>query len=464
MFFLRMKYKLSHIKSNLLASLYGFCVNIASHLFLIPLFLLFWETEKYSDWIVLTSLTAFFAMTDIGLNTATRNSFVIKYIEGEKKKCVALMTNNYILIFLFFLISIILSFLFLSFFDIVDSLSLHVTERKTAEYVFILLICRVFINKFNTIPDAVYRAHSLTSISIFLNNTTRLIEVGMLVLGLYLGLSLTVITFLYILPGFVLLFYKWINTRRLFSFSFKFRNVDLKLLKSTISPSVGFLTFPLGLSIIDQGFTLVVNKYFGADLLVLYNTTRIMSNFIRSLFNFVQNSVWPEYSIAFGKQDFLRIRSLHRRMFWLSFLGPVLISCFILLFGDSIYTLWTNGKVHFSSSLMFAFLLVLVTQSLWETSGTILMAINMHLKLGILYLIGCVVSLILAILLINTFCYLETAVYCQLIIHLALVIYSIKKALELTQDNVKGLFSGLTLIKQMTFSTFNAKNQTDRPK
>jgi hypothetical protein len=41
----------------------------------VPVFLQYWGVNLYGEWLALISLTAYFQMTDIGLNTATANSF-----------------------------------------------------------------------------------------------------------------------------------------------------------------------------------------------------------------------------------------------------------------------------------------------------------------------------------------------------------------------------------------------------
>ena len=90
-----MKMKISAVKKNLLANFFGIGVQLFTQIALIPLFLIFWDINTYSDWIILTAISSFFAMSDIGLNSVTINRFVIKHTEGNLVECRSLLTNNY---------------------------------------------------------------------------------------------------------------------------------------------------------------------------------------------------------------------------------------------------------------------------------------------------------------------------------------------------------------------------------
>ena len=46
----------------------------------------YWGIELYGEWIVLNALTAYFAMSDIGLNTVTTNEFSINYKQKNNRQ------------------------------------------------------------------------------------------------------------------------------------------------------------------------------------------------------------------------------------------------------------------------------------------------------------------------------------------------------------------------------------------
>lgn len=82
------------IAKNMYANLFGIIVNLLNQIVLVPLFLIMWPIELYGDWIILSSFSVFFSMTDLGFNSASMNYFSIKYAEGKYTACSKVIINN----------------------------------------------------------------------------------------------------------------------------------------------------------------------------------------------------------------------------------------------------------------------------------------------------------------------------------------------------------------------------------
>jgi len=430
-----MKILKTPIAKNLFANFYGVGINLFNQILLVPFYLTLWGVEKYSDWIVLTTVTSFFAMSDIGLNTVTSNRFSIKISEGDRNECSLLLTNNYVLLLIVASLSIIGITLFALTVDLVELFGLHVLSNSSARYVLIVLVIHVFMGMASGVINAVYRAFSLTSKSTYLDNTVRLAEGLILLLGLLLQMRIEVIVTLYLIPRLIVLIFKHYNTKKLYPYKFRLSEFQMSLLKKILLPSFTFMSFPVGNAIVLQGFTLIVNKYFDANSLVLFNTTRTMSNFVKSIMGTIATAVWPEFSIAFGKKNYSKMRKIHRFSLFSSTAAAVVVALFLLIFGNFIYTVWTQGQVIFDFNLMAAFLLVLIVNNVWYTSSVTLMATNNHSKLGVIYVSSTVFSLILAFVLIPIWHSLIATVFCLLIVDILLSFYSLKGALKLTKDS-----------------------------
>ncbi len=114
------------IIKNLFANVYGVAVNLVFQILLVPLYINCWGKSLYSDWIVITSLTAFFSITNIGLSTVTQNVYSIEYINNNIKKCNSLLVNNIFLVSLVFICSLIVSIIVLSIIDLPKFLHLSI--------------------------------------------------------------------------------------------------------------------------------------------------------------------------------------------------------------------------------------------------------------------------------------------------------------------------------------------------
>ena len=303
----------------------------------------------------------------------------------------------------------------------------------------------------SSLLDAIYRVYSLNHKAVYLANIVRLFEGLIIMVALLLDISLVNMVLLYLTPRVLSLTYKLIDTKSLFEFHFRIKNADWRLFKKVLLPSITFMSFPAGNAIIFQGFSLVVNKFFGAELLVIYNTTRTLTSFLTQVLGAILQAVWPEFSIAYGKKDYLRMRTLHRKAFVVSTATALAISIFLLIFGDAIYSIWTQGRVKFEFDLMLAFLFLLIFRNIWSTSSVVLMSTNNHTTLGLLYVSSALVSIIVSLVIAKIFPTIVLLTCCLLIVEVTLSVYAVRKGIAITKDNFIGLILSVkTIFKRQT--------------
>ncbi len=431
----------SPIRKNVGANIFGVVIQFISQIALVPLFLRFWNVDLYSDWIVISALSSFFTMTDLGLGSVTANQFVMAFSQQDTSKCNKLLTNNIIMTVTIAIAVMLGCYLFVNVFNIVDVLKINVLSRHSANYVFLMQILLIFIGMIGMIWDAVFRAVSWNYKAAFISNIARLLECIVIIVSLCLHFSIELMVTLYILPKSIVCIYKWLYSKKIFKYKFNCSYYDWCELKKIFIPSVSFMAFPIGNAIVLQGMTLVVNRFFGPSAVVSFNTTRTMCNFLKTLLTTIQQAVWPEYTIAYAQGNIDRMRILHRKVFSLTTIAAIFISIFLMLFGKYIYNIWTQGDVQFDSALMFAFLLVLLMNNLWESSSVSLMATNKHTRIGIMYVVLAFVSLLLAMCLGYFLDTLPLMVLSLLLIHIPLSYYAIKQAINMTHDSIRGLLS-----------------------
>lgn len=432
-----MKFNLnSPIRRTWVANLFGVGVNLLNQIVLVPFYIVYWGNELYCDWIVLSALTAFFSMSDVGLNTVIQNRFSIKLAENDIKECNSLLADNVIIITAIFVIILAGMFCYVNLFDLREQMDINVLSREEASFIFLMLLVNVFVKMYSGVENAIYRATHNASRAVYFDQITMLSVVMITFITLACHLPLWLLSVLICVPNVLLVVIKHIDTRKYYHYHFRLSDVNIPLLKQVALPSVSFLSFPLGNAVVLQGYTLLVNKFYGADSVVLYNTTRTMCNFIKTLLGTVQNSVWPEYSICYGRKDFAGMRRLHRKSIMVALLGSVGISVFLMLFGPYIYEFWTRHQVVFQYSLMAAYLLVIIVENFWSASSVALMATNNHSVSGVLFVITTVMSLLLAFVVAKNGGSLYQIVLTMLLIHLILSGYTIRKGLQLTHDKL----------------------------
>lgn len=437
----------SPIKKNILANFIGVGVQVLNQLLFVPLFLYYWKVDLYSDWIVISAVGSFFSMSDIGLNSVTANTFAIDYASGDRIKCQKLILNNFVLVFIFFLISIICTSIYIEFFNLAKILNLHSLDEYDSEVIFLLFIAKIFFWMLSVIPDSVYRAVSLNHRAVFITNLGKFIESLAILVCLFFDIGMIPMLLITLFIPISISIYKIIATNKIFEYSFKFKMDNLKILRKILFPSISFLGFPAGYAIVYQGFTVVINKFFGSNVLVQFNTIRALTSFIRQVLTTMQQAVWPEFSIAFGKNDILRMKRLHRKAFAISMYGAIFFSLILVLFGSQIYYHWTKGMLEYNFSLLLTFLLILLTEVIWTTSSVCLIATNKHTSVGLLYVFLSVICIIVAMILSQLVNEITLIVLTLLIIHIPMSLYTLREGIRITNDTFDNFY----------FSIFNLK-------
>ncbi len=424
------------IAKNMYANLFGVIVNLLNQIVLVPLFLLMWPMELYGDWIILSSFSVFFSMTDLGFNSASMNYFSIKYAEGKYTACFKAIINNYILISVISVCILLLTVSFVCFCDIVSIFNLHSLDKSKASIIFVLLTFYVLEGMFSTIPNAIYMAKSKMYEAYFLDNLARIIEVIIIVGSLFLKLSLIWMVTIYCLPKIILLIYKLYDTNKLYHLRISNFILDKVLLKELFVPSLTFMTFPLGNALMIQGFNIIINTFFGASSLILFSTTRTLINFIKTFINSINTSVWPEFALAYGRKDYNRMISLHRSSVFISNMLCLIISIFIIALGKYIFQFWLQGKIDFNFSLLLALIIAFNINNLWNTSSVALVSTNNHSKFGLLY-VGCTLLSVGIVCLISVNSKnLSFVAFSTIIGESILASYLFRQSILLTHDSV----------------------------
>jgi len=140
----------------------------------------------------------------------------------------------------------------------------------------------------------------------------------------------------------------------------------------------------------------VIGTTLGPVAVVSFSTLRTLTRLNSQLIGMIKNALWPELSRAFGVGNIGLARRLHRyacqAALGLSVCGGVLL----WIVGPFVYRLWIRQGVGFDASCFHVLLLVVVTNSLWDTSSVIPMSINAHCRIALTYSVAAVLSLGLA--------------------------------------------------------------------
>ena len=398
-----MRLKLSNIQKNITANFFKISVIFCNQVLLVPAYIHYLGIELYSDWIVISAIASFFTMSDVGISSVSNNMFSISYNRGKISECKKILYNNLLFTSTVLTVGLIGILVLGSCVDFKNLLNLHEITNNESVILCALLVLQILLVMSGNVFDSVYNAVHLAHKATYINNVAKLCNALLIFFGLALRLNLCVIIAISIIPNIVINLYKIVQTRKIFKYNVSFHLFDFKYLKSIIKPSVGFMFFPAGNAILFQGLTLIVNSFLGPWALVLFNTTRTMTNFIRNLVQAVSSGIKPEFSIAYAQRNISLMKQLYHKSIKYSVIIASIAICGLLVGGDIIYTIWTKNQIKYDALLVLIFCMTLFINSIWEGSCITMTSTNRHFKFSLVYVISTVATIAVAYFTVDCF-------------------------------------------------------------
>jgi O-antigen/teichoic acid export membrane protein len=200
--------------------------------------------------------------------------------------------------------------------------------------------------------------------------------------------------------------------------------------------------FPIGNALNLQGTLIAVGYALGPVSVAIFASARTVSRVALQMVQLVNNTVWPELSIAFGAKNFDLLRSLHRRACQTALILAILIVTCMMTFGPWFLTHWTGGHVPPSRHLLAILLLGVVIYALWSTSSTLATATNKHQRLAVWYIAGTGVTVIFTYFLARSYG-LYGAAASLILSEIIMNVYVLPASLRIAHDTLPAFFASL---------------------
>jgi O-antigen/teichoic acid export membrane protein len=373
----------SRIRNGVFAQGFGLGVTIVIQLASVPLFLSVWSLEQYGKWLILSALPAYLAIADVGFVSVGINQIGMAIQNGDVSK--ALRIFQTILALLLFLTAIIMG---------TAGLVLPWLPLPGMKLAIFLLVCVTLGNLYMGLFDAVYRAHGQYPLITTLMNTGRLIEWLGGMIGLFLGRSFTsVAAGMCVARIGVLVFLRVLSKVRYPRFQWAVHRVRVSEFNPMWLPALSTMAFPLGAALNFSGLTLLLGRLFGAQFIGVFNAYRTLTRSAVQLMSLLNRAIWPEMTRLYGQGQLSVIRRLRRRIHGLTWVGLALCTVGLLGLGPRILHLWTHDKVAFHGPLFSGLVLVAVFNAAWQLDSIILLAINLHARFAIMYVLASIALL-----------------------------------------------------------------------
>jgi O-antigen/teichoic acid export membrane protein len=380
------------------ANFIGQIINLVSRILLVPLFLLAWGADIYGEWLLLSSMVAYLALTDMGgglyiLNCMTQ-AYARKDIDFLRKILHTGMA-------LFLVVPVIVFIVFLAIiwlFSPAAFLHITLTSHRAVFLILATLAFQLVISLPYGILVRIYRAVELLPRGVMLTNIMQLLSLALVAGGLWLRWDMFAIAALQIIPyGVTAGIALWDLNRKFPQLQIlSLREADFAFGLSFMKPSLHFLLLQISQAFSIQGMILIVGMVLGSIQVVLFSTMRTIINLIRSLFEQVSFAAWPEMTRLDAQDDIDKFLLLFRLILRSTLIAAVFFITIFHFYGGFIYHFWLRKTVPFQQPVMDLFLIYMGQFIFWLTCSHPLLATNRHHTVSKMLFIASLLSLALA--------------------------------------------------------------------
>jgi O-antigen/teichoic acid export membrane protein len=437
----------AHTKRRLLL---GFLVNwigkIASsaiQFIQIPVFLHFWITPLYGEWMIVSSIPSYLSFTNSGFGSVAGNEMTMMIARDDREGALRVFQSCWWFIAMICAASIVILSGALYYLPAAKLLHLtHISETDTKWIIFYLGVAVLF-GQLEQLVQSAYRSVARYPYGAFLRTLFSLLAFASILVAVALGSGARTAALVYatanILSTTIMCF---LVQRDIPWLEYGWRYASFAEIRKLARPAIAFMGFPMGNALSLNGSLLAVGYALGPVAVVIFSVARTVSRVALQMVQMVNSTFEPEMSLAYGAGNYELTRTLLRRACQLALIVAVAVVLIMLTVGPWFLTHWTSGHVPPSRPLLTILLIVVIFYAVWSTSATLMTSTNQHQKLATYYILGTSLTCV--------FCYVFSRIWglygaaaSLLISEIVMNLYVIPACLRIAHDTLPAFFASL---------------------
>ena len=366
------------VKKNIIFSFLLKGVGILTSLLLVPLTIGYVSPELYGVWLTLSSILTWVGFMDLGFSQGLKNKLTEAIAKNEWERGRSLVSTTYFMMLIITIpLCIVLEFVvpYVNWAGLLNVNPIYSDEIITAMYACVAFTSLQMVVRVVVSVIAAFQKVALSESFGVIGNVISLLLIAILtrvcppslfVLACTLGAMPILVTFV----ASIILFcgkYKSVAP------SFKFVRVDY--IKDLFGLGYKFFIINIQVLVLFQSTNILIS-YVSSPLEVTnYNIAYKLLNCGMMLYTMITAPLWPAYTDAYTKQDYVWMSNVRNRMKKILLFS--ILGCFIIVaLSQPIYHLWIGEKVTvpFTMTLLVA---IYVSAYCWmNLNGTLLVGMG----------------------------------------------------------------------------------------
>ena len=435
----------SRLARGLGASALGPLTTALIQVLSVPVFLRFWGPALYGEWLMLSAIPTYLALSDLGFGSVAGNEMTMRVVVGDHEGALETFHSAWLFISaisLFTAICIVLAIVAMPTISLLHLSVMSISETRTA---ILLLTAYALVALQSSLILSGFRCDGNYASGMLGVNLVRISEWSAATVVLVLGGRPMSVAMTYLAVRTVgMLVLSTILRRKSPWLRYGAGKATTSCIRRLTKPAIAFMAFPVGYALNNQGMLLVVGLALGPIAVTVFATARTLTRFAAQPAEAIRGAVWPELSAALGTRNWEFARKLHRKScqvtVWLCLAAIV----FLCLGGAQVFKVWTHGGVSFDRPLFYCLIAAGVVNSLWYTSSAVALACNRHQQIALVYLLMTAISICVANILLPHFGPVGAAT-ALLATDLAMSVHVLRTSVRISKDTIRDFI--LTIIK-----------------
>jgi O-antigen/teichoic acid export membrane protein len=417
--------------------------SVVIQLIQVPVFLHFWITPLYGEWMIVTSIPNYLSFTNVGFGSVAGNEMTMMVARDDREGALRVFQSCWWLISLICTASILVLSGALYYIPAARLLKLtHISEYDTKWIIFYLAVSVLF-GQIEQLLQSAYRCIGRYPFGAFVKTLFSLAAFASTIVAVVLGCGPRVTALVFAATNITSTFFFYLMVRHDIPWiKFGWSHASFAQIRELAPAAIAFMGFPLGNALSLSGSLLAVGYALGPVSVVIFSVARTVSRLALQMVQMVNSTFEPEMSIAYGSGNYELTRTLLRRACQLALLVALVIVLAMLTVGPWFLTHWTSGHVPPSRGLLSILLLVVVFYALWSTSATLMTSTNQHQRLATYYFLGSSLTCVFCYIFARTWG-LYGAAASLLISETVMNLYVVPACLRIVHDTLPAFLSSL---------------------
>lgn len=387
----------SHIFRMFGAQTYGTLINTLDKLATVPLFLVFWGTGLYGEWLVLRAIPAYLAIAELGFATAAANRMSVLLVKNQREQALGYFQTAFLV--LFFVSAIMVSVVMIALWAVdVRELFNFSSENDYSLPIAVYFLLGYTLLIFQTqLLSAAYRAVGRYVYAAYFTYHIRAVELIAIVIVIISGggvLLAGMSYFLVRLLGSLLMAYQLLKSEDWLKYGWS--AASWTLMREMLPDALAFLAFPLGQAMSLQGAVFIIANLFSPAIVAIFSASRVLSRTLVQFGMQINRSVWPELTRLSAAGNKLSTQKVYLSatsgFIWIG----LVTSIALLATSPLIFNIWTAGRMEVDITLFGTLLFAAMLNGCWYSAMSVLAATDRHKRIAACYVVIMSLSLILS--------------------------------------------------------------------